>query len=589
MKLKCSLCDEEITVSDDISIGQHVCCPYCGGKFAYGVACEGVSEEDLRIALEVGRKDPEKAAYYDNAPDGARLFIALVFYGTYFRDTLNVDAYMAAFDEIGPELKEPDLRYLLRFETDDTMRKYLTDRLIALGVSVENGNGALDKKPKLGVIRKNTGGGWERGATQNSINPVRPLRAIAPEPTGNVRRDNGERRTIAVPVIVAVAAVVLVSLFAYLIFKGSEQPTRTVVRAESASVQNSGNDESPKSESEVGLADGEREKALDSFRAFLSREKDVVEGTLKETTAAFDEILNDQKRLSEALIRLEAENDKRAKAAVTNGWIRFDKAEMVMMILKDKDINDLSIKYLGEDLSALRTECRGKIKAALDMQSATSKMLAENRARYRKQLEGIEEDVDRKTSTAQEITMQANKDLEARLMEVEKARDKKVLQLKRLKAINRKSQWIVNEERAVQEEVYKLEKEISRVKEVVAVSRGNVAHLAATAAETLARRRGDAALSSRQDDDNAVHSEMAHVRTIFNLATEYENRSLDKISASMRARKDILSTRAADAQRKLDFVLQSSANADLMQPEELENLRKRIASRIGEKVLDKLQ
>lgn len=588
MKLKCSLCDEEITVSDDISIGQHVCCPYCGGKFAYGVACEGVSEEDLRIALEVGRKDPEKAAYYDNAPDGARLFIALVFYGTYFRDTLNVDAYMAAFDEIGPELKEPDLRYLLRFETDDTMRKYLTDRLIALGVSVENWNGALDKKPKLGVIRKNTGG-WERGATQNSINPVRPLRAIAPEPTGNVRRDNGERRTIAVPVIVAVAAVVLVSLFAYLIFKGSEQPTRTVVRAESASVQNSGNDESPKSESEVGLADGEREKALDSFRAFLSREKDVVEGTLKETTAAFDEILNDQKRLSEALIRLEAENDKRAKAAVTNGWIRFDKAEMVMMILKDKDINDLSIKYLGEDLSALRTECRGKIKAALDMQSATSKMLAENRARYRKQLEGIEEDVDRKTSTAQEITMQANKDLEARLMEVEKARDKKVLQLKRLKAINRKSQWIVNEERAVQEEVYKLEKEISRVKEVVAVSRGNVAHLAATAAETLARRRGDAALSSRQDDDNAVHSEMAHVRTIFNLATEYENRSLDKISASMRARKDILSTRAADAQRKLDFVLQSSANADLMQPEELENLRKRIASRIGEKVLDKLQ
>ena len=174
-------------------------------------------------------------------------------------------------------------------------------------------------------------------------------------------------------------------------------------------------------------------------------------------------------------------------------------------------------------------------------------------------------------------------------MEVENARDKKELQLKRLKAIDRKSQWIVNEERAVQEEIYKLEKEISRVKEIVAVSRGNVAHIAATAAETLARRKGDAALSSRQDDDNTVHSEMAHVRTIFNLATEYEDRSLDKISASMRSRKDILSARVADAQRKLDFVLQSSANADLMQPEELENLRKRIAERIGENVLDKLQ
>lgn len=561
MKLKCSLCGEGITVSDDIAIGQHICCPCCGGKFAYCTTHSDISEEDLQIALEVGRKDPEKASYYDNAPEGARLFIALVFYGTYFKDTLNVDAYLAAFDEIGPELKATDIRYLLRFETDEAMRKYLTDKLTALGVAGVKVDAVPNREPNLGVIRK----GMER------------------------QENEATRNSVAVPVIVAVVILVFASLFAYLMFKGPEPAARTVAREKSTSVQNGGNDASLQTEGDVGQVDGEREKALDSFRAFLSREKGVVEGTLKETTAAFDEVLNDQKRLSEALIRLEAENDKRSKAAETNGWIRFDKAEMVMMILKDKDMNDLAIKYLGEDLSALRTECRGKIKTALDMQSATAKMLAANRARYRKQLEGIEEEVDRKSTKAQEITMQANKDLEARLMEVEKARDKKVLQLKRLRAIDRKSQWIVNEEHAVQAEVDKLEKEISRVKEIVAVSRGNVAHIAATAAETLARRKGDAALSSRQDDDNAVHSEMAHVRTIFNLATEYENRSLDKISASMRSRKDILSSRATDAQRKLDFILQSSANADLMQPDELENLRKRIASQIGEKVLDKLQ
>lgn len=588
MKLKCPACGEEIVVSDDMDNGQHVRCPYCGGKFAYGAARGGISEEELRIALEVGRKDPEKAAYYDNAPAGARLFIALVFYGTYFKDTLNVDGYMAAFDEIGPELKEPDLKYLLRFETDETMRKYLVDRLIALGVDVDQIGATPDRKPKLGVIRKSSER-QEVDATQNPIKTARPLMAAENEPTVRARPDKGRGHAGAVTVIVAAVSVVLVAWFAYLTFNGAEPQGRTVVKVESTSAQSSGNDEIQKPESEASQEDGEREKALESFRAFLSREKDVVEGTLKETTVAFDEILNDQKKLSETLIRLEAENDKRSKAAVTNGWIRFDKAEMVMMILKDKDMNDLAIKYLGEDLSALRTECRGKIKAALDMQSATSKMLAENRARYRKQLEGIEEEVDRKATKAQEITLQANKDLEARLVDLEKARAKKELQLKRLKAIDRKSQWIVNEERAVQDEVYKLEKEISRVREIVAVSRGNVAHIAATAAETLARRKGDAALSSRQDDDNAVHSEMAHVRTIFNLATEYENRSLDKISASMRSRKDILSARAADAQRKLDFVLQSSANADLMRPAELESLRKRIADRIGEKVLDKLQ
>lgn len=553
MELKCPKCGETIMVADDMAVGQHVRCPYCDGKFAYGTPRAGISEDDLRIALEVGRKDPEKAAYYNNAPEGARLFIALVFYGTYFKNTLDVNTYMAAFDEIGPELRERDLRYLLRFETDVMMRKYLNDRLTAIGAGAENADAAPDKTP----------------------------------------RDKVRQYASSVSVIfAAVAAVVFSCLLAYLMFKEFEPRKRTVNKEEPTSEQNFVNVESVKSpvpEREAVKTDGEREKALDSFRAFLSREKKVVDSALKETTDAYDEILNDQKKLSEALIRLEAENDKRSKAAVTNGWIRFDKAEMVMMILKDKDMNDLAIKYLGEDFSALRTECRSKIKSALGMQSATAKMLAENRARYRKQLEGIEEEVDRKASKAQEITMQANRDLEARLLEVEKARDKKELQLKRLKAIERKSQWIVNEERAVQEEVYKLEKEISRVREIVAVSRGNVAHIAATAAETLARRKGDAALSSRQDDDNAVHAEMAHVRTIFNLATEYENRSLDKISASMRSRKDILSARATDAQRKLDFVLQSSANADLMQPEELENLRKRIASRIGENVLDKLQ
>lgn len=553
MELKCPKCGETIMVADDMAVGQHVRCPYCDGKFAYGTPRAGISEDDLRIALEVGRKDPEKAAYYNNAPEGARLFIALVFYGTYFKNTLDVNTYMAAFDEIGPELRERDLRYLLRFETDVMMRKYLNDRLTAICAGAENADAAPDKTP----------------------------------------RDKVRQYASSVSVIfAAVAAVVFSCLLAYWMFKEFEPQKRTVNKEEPTSEQNFVNVESVKSpvpEREAVKTDGEREKALDSFRAFLSREKKVVDATLKETTDAYDEILNDQKKLSEALIRLEAENDKRSKAAVTNGWIRFDKAEMVMMILKDKDMNDLAIKYLGEDFSALRTECRSKIKSALGMQSATAKMLAENRARYRKQLEGIEEEVDRKASKAQEITMQANRDLEARLLEVEKARDKKELQLKRLKAIDRKSQWIVNEERAVQEEVYKLEKEISRVREIVAVSRGNVAHIAATAAETLARRKGDAALSSRQDDDNTVHAEMAHVRTIFNLATEYENRSLDKISASMRSRKDILSARATDAQRKLDFVLQSSANADLMQPEELENLRKRIASRIGENVLDKLQ
>ena len=121
---------------------------------------------------------------------------------------------------------------------------------------------------------------------------------------------------------------------------------------------------------------------------------------------------------------------------------------------------------------------------------------------------------------------------------------------------------------------------------MVAVSRANVAHIAATVAETGARRRGDNALSTRQDDDNAVHAEMAHERTVFNLAVAYEGRSLDAIRASMRSRSDVLSARMTDAQRKLDTIHHASANVDMMNAAQVELLKSRIAATMAEKILE---
>ena len=35
MKIKCGLCGEEIVIADDLTDGQHILCPYCGGKSEY--------------------------------------------------------------------------------------------------------------------------------------------------------------------------------------------------------------------------------------------------------------------------------------------------------------------------------------------------------------------------------------------------------------------------------------------------------------------------------------------------------------------------------------------------------------------------
>ena len=155
MEIKCKECGEVIVVADDIATGQHIRCPYCGERFAYSVEKIGISDEDLRVALAECRKDSELNAYYRNAPQGARLYIALVFYGKVFKNVLDKDAYVRAFSEIGLELKENDVRYLLLHEDDESMREYLSDRLASLvgRCDIPVRSGGVEARQKLGIIR----------------------------------------------------------------------------------------------------------------------------------------------------------------------------------------------------------------------------------------------------------------------------------------------------------------------------------------------------------------------------------------------------------------------------------------------------
>ena len=89
MEIKCELCGEKIVVADDLVPGQHVRCPFCDGKFSYAERPREITEEDLREAIAICRKNDEWNKYYKNAPAGAKLYIALVFYGRVFASTLD--------------------------------------------------------------------------------------------------------------------------------------------------------------------------------------------------------------------------------------------------------------------------------------------------------------------------------------------------------------------------------------------------------------------------------------------------------------------------------------------------------------------
>lgn len=155
MEIKCKKCGEVIVVADDIVPGQHVRCPYCDEKFSCAGKKVGMSDDDLRTAIAMCCKDKDRDAYYRNAPQGARLYIALVFYGEVFKNELDKDEYVKTFSKIGAELNERDLRYLLQHEDDEVMRKHFSTQLSSLV-------GGFDKRPReeagsnrarIGVVR----------------------------------------------------------------------------------------------------------------------------------------------------------------------------------------------------------------------------------------------------------------------------------------------------------------------------------------------------------------------------------------------------------------------------------------------------
>ena len=397
-------------------------------------------------------------------------------------------------------------------------------------------------------------------------------------------------------IVIIIVALVIVSMFLLLRhgLSSEELPQSIAVQGEELTAGHGAavdmatvKFEQPTAESQKRVTEeDERRNAAAALRTYLEREGEFLNGIVTESDASIKIISDDQRRLSSVLAEIESANARLEAVAKTNGWKRYERAERVMMILKHPAMNELAVKYLGEDFAVLRAECRSRIKTLLEMQKDTSRRLKANRDKYFRAQSGIDDDVEAKTEAAGKMTTSANKELETRLADLEARRDGRTAKLLELKKRPSKPHTIVNEINSLQEEIIALEKEIVRVREVVNVSRANVSHIAATVAETTARRRGDSALSARQDDDNAVHSDMAHVRSVFSLAVNYEGRSLDALRGAMRSKVDVLSTRRQDAKRRLDYIHHASANMDMMSKDDLEALKRKIAARLGDEILE---
>lgn len=84
-----------------------------------------IPAEDFRTAIETCCRLPRFKRYYEEAPAGARMYIALQFYARVFASRLDEAQYRACRLEIEPDLTLHDLDYLLQGETDAASRSYL--------------------------------------------------------------------------------------------------------------------------------------------------------------------------------------------------------------------------------------------------------------------------------------------------------------------------------------------------------------------------------------------------------------------------------------------------------------------------------
>ena len=340
------------------------------------------------------------------------------------------------------------------------------------------------------------------------------------------------------------------------------------------------------------LAKEEKEKksqALTAFHAYLDREEARLKDVIEEAKIAREAIDIDQKELTEELNRIEKEDARLAEISRKRKNKRYDKAEHVLLILKSHELGRLYDKYCGEDLTATRAKYEKAVNTILKMRQEETSRLRANREKYFASIKGIDEEVEQKTLQAKKRIDAANNEAVANLRSIEKKRAKLEQEKKNIEkgSISVAIRGKKNREKRIAE----IDAELARLDDMIHTARAVVSGRDVDYAQqdtdvTLAtgQKRYARATEARQEADNEVHADMQHESNIFQLASRYEQITLDKLRTAMRVSSEFQSAKAAEARNKLEYITRSAANLELMKSEEIEEIRKKVVAKLAEEV-----
>ena len=327
------------------------------------------------------------------------------------------------------------------------------------------------------------------------------------------------------------------------------------------------------------------DRAVKMLRAYIGREEIRLKKVIEEAKINVERVELDKKDLSEAIAAVDKKNEEIAEDSRRRKIKRFDKAERVSLMFKDETIKSIAEKYLGDDLSALYAKYKSEVKTILKIYREETAGLKANRDEYYNSVKGVDEELDKKNEKARKHNNNVIRmaEMEIKLIEKQKRPLEKELEMLIKQTHGMASGYHQKRIDALKAKIEALEERMRPARTQLAVIRAQSVHIDATEAETMVRRKYNRAQEVKDEKDNEVHKQSRHEADMYQIAMRYENDTLDRIRSTMKAIVMQEHSRASEAQDKLDFMKQTAMNMDMLNAEEIENIRTKIVEKLSSK------
>lgn len=245
----------------------------------------------------------------------------------------------------------------------------------------------------------------------------------------------------------------------------------------------------------------------------------VVQASRAEAEKSLAELVEDRKVLSARLTEL-SEKSMSDKSGT--------RATALYAVLKDDGVNAIALKYLGNDFAVLRSEFAEKMRFVLKKENARKAALSKNRA-----------DFDRAVKEGEARAEESRRAISTGLAQIKRdiAETESRLQHLRRDSLSSSTQAKKSRERAIQEAEQRLAILRSRHTEMLSSNAGT---RLARESDTDASSARAKALLEREKADKAVQAQSKGDVTSFQLAEEYEERTIRRLDAVI-LEKDMLS------------------------------------------------